>query len=129
MIIYLIWFAIGLCGIVLQVLIKMKSLEIKARKANLKFSVLEYIKEDWLSLSASIVTLIMCLFLIDEVFKFSDKIINYVKWIFAFVGYTGSDIMTRIFGVMNRQLNDAIDHKTTIADEHTGNTDNPTPIK
>lgn len=127
--IYLTWFGIGFCGALLQVLIKMKSLEIKSRKANLKFSPLAYLKEDFLSLSASILTLLMCLFLIDEVFKLNPKIVDYVKWLFAFIGYTGSDIMTRIFGVMNKQINNAIDDKTTIADEKTGNLDSPTPIK
>jgi hypothetical protein len=44
------------------------------------------------------------------------------------VGYTGSDIASRIFGVVNKKINSAIDYKTTVADQATGDTEAPTQL-
>jgi len=71
----------------------------------------------------------MVMFFIDELALFSAYVMQYVKFGFAFVGYTGSDIMSRIFSVVNKRINKAIDYKTTIADESTGTTAKPTPAK
>lgn len=124
---YGILFLIGFLGMILQALLKIKSIQEKARKANIVFSPKEYLIEDWVSHSASLVTLIMFLFFIDEITHFNAIAANYLKFGFAFVGYTGSDIMSRIFSVVNRRINTAIDYKTTIADQSTGNLDSPTP--
>jgi hypothetical protein len=127
--IYIQCFAVGLLGMVLQALLKIKSIQDKARKANVEFSTKEYILDDWVSHTASLVTLCMCLFFVDEFTNFYTKASDYLKIGFAFVGYTGSDIMSRIFSVVNKRINNAIDYKTTIADEATGTTDKPTPAK
>lgn len=52
----------------------------------------------------------------------------YVASFFAFVGYTGADLATKFFSVINSRFNSAMDSKTTIADQLTGNFDNPTPV-
>lgn len=120
-------FLIGFLGMVLQALLKIKSIQDKARKANVQFKPKEYIIEDWVSHSASFVTLIMVLLFVDEIINFSVTAGEYLKFGFAFVGYTGSDIMSRIFSVVNKRINTAIDYKSTIADQSTGNLDAPTP--
>ena len=122
-------FFVALFGMILQALLKVKSIQDKANKANVQFSAKEYILEDWVSHCASLVTVIMVMFFIDELALFSEYVMQYVKFGFAFVGYTGSDIMSRLFSVVNRRINKAIDFKTTIADESTGNVDKPTPAK
>jgi hypothetical protein len=116
-------------GMILQALLKIKSIQDKARKANVEFKAKEYLIDDWVSHSASFTTIILVLFFIDELANFSEHVMSYVKFGFAFVGYTGSDIMSRIFSVVNRRINNAIDYKTSIADETTGTTDKPTPAK
>lgn len=122
-------FAVAFLGMVLQALLKIKSIQDKARKANVQFKASEYLRDDWVSHLASLTTIIMVLFLVDEFAHFSAYVMQYMKFGFAFVGYTGSDIMSRIFSVVNRRINNAIDYKTTIADESTGTKDNPTPAK
>lgn len=122
-------FAVAFFGMVLQALLKIKSIQSKARLANIQFNPKEYIVEDWVSHSASLVTVIMVMFFVDEFAHFSEFVMQYVKFLFAFVGYTGSDIMSRLFSVVNKRINKAIDYKTTIADETTGTTDKPTPAK
>lgn len=120
-------FAVALCGMILQALLKVKSIQDKAKKANVQFNPREYFFEDRLSHGASLVTVIMIMFFVDEFAHFSEYVMQYIKFGFAFVGYTGSDIMSRLFSVVNKRINNAIDYKTTIADEATGTTDKPTP--
>lgn len=126
---YLVLFFIAFLGMLLQMLLKIKSIQDKARKANVIFSVREYLLDDWVSHSISIVTIIMFMFFITEAVTFNAVVAKYLKLGFAFVGYSSADIASRIFSVVNRRVNTAIDYKTTIADEANGTTDNPTPTK
>lgn len=122
-------FAVAFLGMILQALLKIKAIQNKARKANVQFSAKEYLIDDWVSHLASFVTVCMCLFFIDEFTNFYSRAADYMKIGFAFVGYTGSDIMSRLFSVVNKRINDAIDYKTTIADTASGTTEKPTPAK
>lgn len=124
---YLTCFGIAFLGMVLQALLRIKALQEKARKANVQFSTKEYLIDDWVSHAASLTTVLIFLFLVDEFSHFSEYVMQYLKFGFAFVGYTGSDIASRLFSVVNKRINNAIDHKTTIADEQSGTTDKPTP--
>jgi hypothetical protein len=128
-ILYFQCFAVAFFGMVLQALLKIKSIQEKARKANVAFKAKEYLVDDWVSHCASLTTVVLFLFFIDEIAHFSEHVMNYVKFGFAFVGYTGSDIMSRIFSVVNKRINNAIDYKTSMADEASGTTDKPTPAK
>lgn len=114
---------------ILQALLKVKSIQDKARKANVQFNPKEYFVDDKISHGASLVTVIIVMFVVDEFAHFSEYVMQYIKFGFAFVGYTGSDVMSRLFSVVNRRINNAIDYKTTIADQSTGTTDSPTPAK
>lgn len=114
-------------GWVLYSLLKLRSLKQKAMLANVEFKPIEYFKDDWLSTLASFVTVVICLVSADEFINFSARVIDYMKIGFAFVGYTGSDIMSRLFSVVNMKINKAIDYKTTIADQVNGTLDKPTP--
>lgn len=126
---YLQCLAVALLGMILQALLKIKSMQDKAKKANVQFSAKEYLFDDWVSHLASFVTIIMCLFFIADFTRFFAKSDEYMKLGFAFIGYTGSDVMSRIFSVVNKRINDAIDYKTNIADKASGTTENPTPTK
>ena len=124
---YLTLFAIAAIGQLLFNVLKIKGLADKAALSNVQFSATDYFKKDWLSILASFLTVLLVLMCLDSLLKWKPEAIDYVKPIFAFVGYTGSDIASRIFGVMNKRINAAIDDKTTRSDEVTGNLDNPTP--
>jgi hypothetical protein len=126
---YIICFVVAILGMALQTILKLRSIKTKAALANVSFNPLTYFKEDWLSIAASLITIILTLFFVSEILNWNALVINYVKIGFAFVGYTGSDIMSRLFSVVNARINSAIDYKTTIADTATGTLDKPTPAK
>src|SRR5688572_3007530 len=106
---YIICFIVALVGMALQTLLKMKSLQDKSKAANVEFKPSQYFKEDWISITASILTIVMFLLFLDNILKWRADIVNYVKVGFAFVGYTGSDIASRLFGVLNKKINNVID--------------------
>jgi len=114
---------------ILQMLLKAKSIQDKAKKANLEFSFREYFFDDWLSHAVSVTTIVMFLFFVTEAINFNQMVANYLKIGFAFIGYSSADIASRIFSVVNKRVNNAIDYKTTQADEANGTTDKPTPTK
>lgn len=113
---YITCFSVALIGMALQTVLKMKSLQDKARAANIAFNPGQYFRQDWLSITASILTIILFLAFLDNILKWKPAVVDYVKIGFAFVGYTGSDIASRLFGVVNKKINSVIDVKTNIAD-------------
>lgn len=117
----------ALLGSVLQTAFKARSMQIKAKLSNIEFSFMGFLKDDWLVISANQITIFLALVMLDEIVKVDSKAMDYIKGIFAFVGYFGSDVALRIFSVANKRLNAAIDYKTTIADKSTGTEDAPTP--
>lgn len=125
---YLTCFAVAIIGMALHTALKLKSLQDKAHLANVEFKVWQYFRNDWLSIVASLLTVVMFLFFVDNILHWKPQAQGYLKIGFGFIGYTGSDIASRIFGVVNKKINNAIDYKTTIADEATGTVETPTPL-
>lgn len=113
---YITCFVVALLGMGLQTALKMKSLQERARVANIEFKFSYYFKQDWLSISASIITIVMFMFFITDILNWKPQTIDYLKIGFAFVGYTGSDIASRLFGVVNKRINNVIDVKTNVSD-------------
>lgn len=113
---YLTCFLVALIGLALFTVLKIKGLQDKAIAANVQFKPSQYFKTDWLSILASLLTIILFLFFVDNILKWQPVVIDYIKIGFAFVGYTGSDIASRLFGVVNSRINQVIDTKTTKAD-------------
>lgn len=126
--IYLELFIVAMIGMALHTTLKIKSLKDKARLANVEFKIRQYFINDWPSILASVLTIGMFLFFIDSIVKWQPKAANYLRVGFAFVGYTGSDIASRLFSVVNKKINSAIDYKTTVADVAEGTADAPTPL-
>lgn len=109
-------FATAFSGWALHTVLKLRSMQIKAKAANLNFALHEYFKEDWLSITACFLTITLFLLFADEVLHFNEKIIFYIKIGFGFVGYTGSDVASRFFSVVDKKINSVIDYKTNVAD-------------
>ncbi len=124
---YIQCFLVALIGMALQTVLKMNTVKKTATVANLQFSPWSYLKEEWLGLAASILTIVLFLFFAESILKMRPQAIDNAIIFFAFVGYTGSSLVSRIFSVVDKRLNAAIDYKTTIADTQTGNLDAPTP--
>lgn len=104
-------FLIALLGQLLANLLKANSLKQKAKSGNVQFSVGQYISDDWIAIAASMVFIVICLFLIDTVFKVRPAVVDYIKPIFLFVGYAGGELAGRIFSIANKRLNAAIEEK------------------
>lgn len=122
------YFIVGLLGAVIHSLFKIKSIQDKARLANVAFKWTDYWKEDVLSHLISLATIVLCMFFVYDILAIKPEFEPYIRIGFAFVGYTGNDIASRIFGAANKRVNQIIDQKTTIADKATGETQ-PTPHK
>jgi hypothetical protein len=124
---------VGFIGMVLHILMKGRSIQDKAIKANVQFSFFKYLLEDWLSHSISTVAVTLYVLLVKNRVANLDPITatSLHELILAFsatVGYSGADIVSRFFSFTNRKINAAIDHKTTIADLSVGVDPNkPTP--
>jgi|GEM_PF-1752965 len=122
---YAICFIIALLGMLFAMALKARSLQQKATISTAKFSIGQFIADDWLSTVASFIFIIICLFLIDVFLKWKPIVTDYVKPIFVFVGYFGGDLGSRLFSVTNKRLNQIIDYKTTAYDEAKGTAETP----
>jgi archaellum biogenesis protein FlaJ (TadC family) len=125
---YLTCFIVAFVGMLLHAVLKLKSLQDKARIANVAFKPKQYFVQDWLSHTASLLTIVMFLIFTDNILHWKPQAIGFLKIGYAFIGYTGSDIASRLFGVVNKKINTAIDYKTTVADATTGDLDAPTAM-
>jgi hypothetical protein len=124
---YLIYFGIGLLGMAFQIVLKMQSLKTLATKANVCFKPSQFFSDNWLSITLSLLTIILVLTFVSEVEVHYPAVKGWMRFTFAFIGYGGASILSRIFAVADSRLNQAIDYKTTISDTATGTTGSPTP--
>lgn len=120
---------VGVIGMILQMLMKAKSIQDKARLSNIQFKFSSYFVDDWLSHLISLGAIALYVFLVRR--RIAAAPVNMYELILAFsatVGYTGADIVSRFFSFTNKRINAAIDFKTTKADEAAGiNPNTPTP--
>jgi hypothetical protein len=120
---------VGVIGMILQMLMKAKSIQDKARLSNVQFKFWSYFVDDWLSHLISLGAIALYVFLIRR--RIVAAPVNMYELILALsatVGYAGADIVSRFFSFTNKRINAAIDHKTTIADNSVGVDPNmPTP--
>jgi len=129
-------FAVGIVGLAIQVAMKIQAFQKTAALANLKldeksakFKWTDYFTKDWLSVVIAFLTLVLYLFVLGEIIGFAPAAGNFIMIGAAFVGYTGGSLASRLFSVIDKRFNDAIDYKTTQADEKNGTADSPTPAK
>lgn len=109
-------FFVALLGMVFAIVLKMRSTDLKARAANVPFDWVQFIKEDWLSHVLSVLTIAIAMFFLQDAISLYPRAVYYMKAIFATVGYTGSDIMSKLFSAANKRLTTIIDEKTNRAD-------------
>lgn len=120
---------VGIIGMILQMLMKARSIQAKAKLSNVEFKFWSYFTDDWLSHLISLAAIALFVFLARR--RILDAPINMYELILGFsatVGYAGADIVSRFFSFTNRRINAAIDFKTTNADVAAGIDPNtPTP--
>lgn len=111
------YFLCGSLGVLFQIFaLKVPKLKTISEKANHPFKFKDYLKDDWPAIIASFVTVGIFIFCIDEILGLKPELEKFVKWLFVFVGFTGSSIAQALFSVTNRKIMAIIDVKTNIAD-------------
>lgn len=114
---FLIYFIAGSLGILLQIFaVKIPTLKAKYKAANHDFKFSEYFKDDWSTILASFVSVAILIVGLDELLDLKPDLEKYVKWLFIFVGFTGSSIIQTALSVANKKIMQIIDIKTNIAD-------------
>lgn len=108
----------GILGILLQIFaVKLPAVKSRAIAANHPFSFAAYLKDDWIVLVGNFIAVFILIVCLDELIILSPKIQNYIKWLFVFVGFTGSSIFMFAFSVADKKIRKVIDVKTNIADQ------------
>lgn len=114
---YILCMLLGLLGVAFHILaIKAPAVKKRTEAANLPFKLINYLKDDILAISASIITVVIAVFLLDEIIGYNPSFIRYVKFGFVFVGYTGSSLLISILGKFDKGVRDVVDVKTNKAD-------------
>lgn len=120
---------LGLLGLLFSLLLQLKSQRDKAKVANLQFTIGGFFSDEWINIAIAIIVLVIALYLIAPILGWKPGYLWLIRPAFLPVGYMGQDLLLKLFGVVNKRLNAAIDAKTTIADASTGNLSAPTPTK
>lgn len=107
---------IGFLGVLIHCLIKANSLLTDASKANVRFTIKDYIEKDWLGISLSLTVVLIWLLIFPEVASARPNIINFVRISFGAMGLFGSYIIQSIFSRGKTYIRSIIDKKTNIAD-------------
>lgn len=118
-----------LIGNILHIAFKIYSLWKNHKKANLEFSIGKFFKDDKWAIIVDFMASFALVYVVDEWLNFNEYIIGKIKSIFVFIGFTGSYVITLAMGVAERKFRAAIDHKSNIADSHSGTLDKPTPTE
>jgi hypothetical protein len=115
--IYIQCFLAGTLGALLHLFaIKVPAMKERAKVANEKFDLSDYLKDDLAAILSNLLTVLILLLVLDEVVKFKPVVEPYLKAGFVFVGFTGSSILISILGRAQKKLNSVVDEKTDIAD-------------
>jgi predicted cation transporter len=107
----------GLMGLLFHVFaLKLPAMKTRAENANMGFSLSGYLKDDWVSLCASIASVVIAAFVIDEILQLQPAIKGYLKFFFVFIGYTGSSVLQGILSRTEKKIQQVVDEKTNKAD-------------
>ncbi len=101
--------ALGLLGIITQIIIKVSGFQKQAAAANVTFSIKDYFKNDWAIQALNVITIIVSLVTIDELTNKYPQVLPFLKWFFFFVGYTGSSLLTALLSKTQKTLTTVVD--------------------
>jgi hypothetical protein len=114
---YLMCFVAGVIGILAHLIfLKLPAVKQRALAANLPFSLKAYLREDCLAIIASFLTVVICVFVLDELIGYNPSLLRFIKFLFVFVGYTGSSILVGVFGKFDAAVQNIVDRKTNELD-------------
>lgn len=97
--IYMMCFLLGSLGLLFHLFaVKIPAVKSRAKAANVPFTMGNYFKEDYLAIIASFITIVIAVFLLDEIIGYKPELIKYLKFFFVFIGYTGSSLLIGALG-------------------------------
>lgn len=115
---------IAFLGMVIEVLAKYKALREKANAANVSLSFRNFLKQDWIALCISGVSIVLALLVLDNIVNLHVNMMKWVKFLFAFVGFASCNLILRLGSAANKKLNNIIDvatgYRETKLDINTG---------
>lgn len=107
----------GAIGMLLQMLLKARSIQTKARLANVQFKFFEYFTGDVISHLISALAIALYVLLVrNRLHNVPGNMHEVILAFSATVGYSGADIVSRFFSFTNNKINAAIDFKSTKSD-------------
>lgn len=113
---YLTYFFCGILGILIMILVKLRSLKERNKVANETFSVISYFKDDYITLLLALVSLLVLLIGVPHLLAYKPDWADWFWLIFVLWGYTGTSILLAFFSRAEAKINKVIDIKTDIAD-------------
>lgn len=113
---HFILFILGFLGVVSHCLMKLKDMISDAKRANMSFTVKDYIKSDWIGICLSFIAVIAWYFLFSEVSLLYPKLENFMRISFIGMGLTGSYVIQKFTSRAKGKIRDVIDEKTNKAD-------------
>jgi hypothetical protein len=108
----------GILGILFHVfVIKVASAKIKSKAANISFSFVQYLKDERVVILGNLICVCMLIVGLDELIGLKPAVAKIIKWLFFFVGISGSSIFMFAFSIADKKIRGVIDAKTNIADD------------
>jgi nitrate reductase gamma subunit len=105
-------------GVILQLFYKAFKLNQKAKISNEKFNVIQWFADDYLALILNVLSPFILIYIMDEwITEEAGLLVDKLKSIFIFVGFSGSSVIMGFLSVADKKYNKIIDNKTNIADE------------
>lgn len=108
----------GFLGLLFYVfVVKLPAFKRRANAANMPFRPSSYFAEDWLTLVGSFLSILIVLFIFEELVGIDVRIVKIVRILFVAVGYSNTSIVHRWLSRTEKAINTVIDSKTNIADQ------------
>lgn len=104
---------IGLLGILVQILLKVRALRRRTANLVINVSLTQYIKDEWDNIMLSVVALVIAGILYDQAVKslnpaIAQMVMNYSRILFITVGYMGASFLSALLGRTEKLVNDEI---------------------
>lgn len=115
---------LGLGGVLFRCLLKMQSLMDDANSLNVKFGGKMYLKKDYLSISACVLSVALWYGIFGEVGNKYPYVLDFKRTLFVFAGYGGSSVIQAAFDKFGSSAKKYIrgfgDVKSNVSDMLTG---------
>lgn len=105
-----------LIGNICHVAWKFHGLYVDHKKANEHYSFGQFLKDDKVPLIVDLILSFALVYVADEFIVDNEWIMNKIKIVFLFIGFTGSYITMQLMSVGTKKFRAMIDEKSNIAD-------------